>query len=166
MVALHPHGRRLDASHLARAHLHQFGLPAARLAPAQVHPQQHLGPVLGLGAAGAGLDVDEGVGRIHPAGEHALELERLGTLLESGDVGDDRLRGVLVALGCGEIEQVGGLVERLADALQLADDLLQAGTLAPQLLGARSVVPDLGKLEFAGDFFEAFLFAGVVKDTP
>jgi hypothetical protein len=47
------------------------GLEAAPLAPAQVHAQQHLRPVLRLGAAGAGLDVDEAVAAIHLAGEHA-----------------------------------------------------------------------------------------------
>src|SRR5690606_26010831 len=43
-VALHAEGGGLDAGHFAGADLHQLGLPAARLAPAQVHAQQHLGP--------------------------------------------------------------------------------------------------------------------------
>jgi hypothetical protein len=56
--------------------LDELGLEPVALAPAQVHALQHLGPVLGLGAAGAGLDVEEGRGRVHLAAEHALELER------------------------------------------------------------------------------------------
>ena len=42
----------------------------------QVHAQQHRRPVLRLGAAGAGLDVDEAVARVERVGEHAAELER------------------------------------------------------------------------------------------
>src|SRR5690606_30751839 len=80
VLALDPEGGRLDARHFAAGDLQQFGLPAARLGPAQVHAQQHLGPVLGLGAAGARLDVDEGVAAVHLAGEHALELQLLQAL--------------------------------------------------------------------------------------
>ena len=40
------------------------------------HAQQDFRPVLGLGAAGAGLDVDEGRVRVHLAGEHATARPR------------------------------------------------------------------------------------------
>ena len=53
-----------------------------RVAPAQVHAHQHLRPVLRLGAAGAGLDIQEGAVRIHLAGKHALKFELLEVLLD------------------------------------------------------------------------------------
>ena len=56
----------LQVDHLA--------LEAAALGPAQVHAQQHLGPVLRLGAAGAGMDRDDGVLAIVLAAEHLLGL--------------------------------------------------------------------------------------------
>ena len=40
---------------------HQLDLVAAALGPARVHAQQHVGPVLALGAAGAGMDFEIGV---------------------------------------------------------------------------------------------------------
>jgi hypothetical protein len=49
-------------------------------------------PVLGLGAAGARLDVEKGVVRIHFAGKHALEFQPLDFLGQPHGVGLD-LRG-------------------------------------------------------------------------
>ena len=54
---------------------HHLGLEALALAVLQVLAQQHLRPVAGLGAAGAGLDVEEAVARVGRVVEHAAELE-------------------------------------------------------------------------------------------
>ena len=59
------------------ARLQQLDLEAAPLGPAHLHPQHHLGPVLGVGAAGAGVDRDERVAGVVAAGEQPLLLERL-----------------------------------------------------------------------------------------
>ena len=68
-------------------------LVAVLLGPARVHAQQHLGPVLALGAAGAGMDFEEGVVAVGLAGQQRLELaaRRLGLqFLERGlGLGDD-----------------------------------------------------------------------------
>src|ERR1700735_5366163 len=71
----HRHRGALDAGDLARTRIDDLAREAVRGAPAKVHAQQHLGPVLRLGAAGAGLDVQERAMRVHLAAEHALELE-------------------------------------------------------------------------------------------
>ena len=42
-----------------------------------VHPQQHLGPVVGVGAAVAGVDREDRAGRVVRAVEQGLELELL-----------------------------------------------------------------------------------------
>jgi hypothetical protein len=119
------------------------------LTPAQVHALEHLGPVGGLGAAGAGADRDDRVLRVVVAREQqerplALELgrERLGL---AGDIG--------LRIGVGgvsqELEQLlevaGALLEAppeldlLAQALSLADDLLRCALVVPEpgLDGAR-----------------------------
>ena len=88
VFALHLDGRALHAGDLAGLRVDQIGAEAARARPAQVHAQQHLRPVLRLGAAGAGLDVQEGVVRVHLAAEHALELEVAHACLESLGIGD------------------------------------------------------------------------------
>jgi hypothetical protein len=68
------------------------GLEALALAVLQVLAQQHAGPVAGLGAAGAGLDVDEAVARVGRVAEHAAELELLDRRAQLGGLGLDGLR--------------------------------------------------------------------------
>src|SRR5947207_2407234 len=62
-----------------RSFWHATTMPVGRCAirPSQVHAHEHLGPVLRLGAAGAGVDREDGVLPVLGAGEHDLELERL-----------------------------------------------------------------------------------------
>src|SRR5690606_21181131 len=54
-------GGRFDARDFAFGFLEDLGLEVLAFAVVQVLAQQHGSPVLGLGAAGAGLDVDEAV---------------------------------------------------------------------------------------------------------
>jgi hypothetical protein len=136
------------------------------LAPAQVHAQHHLGPVLRLGAAGAGLDVDECIRRIHLAGEHALELELLDFRREVVDVGGNRRDRALVVLADRQIQQVAGLAERTGQRADAADDAIEVRALLAELLRALRVVPDVRVFELARDFFEAFGLRIEVKDTP
>ena len=64
------------------------------LGPAGVHAVEHLGPVLGLGAAGAGVDGQDDVGGVVLPGEQGLEpgllhlvLQGLEALLQLGQQG-------------------------------------------------------------------------------
>ena len=50
------------------------GLEAALVAPAQVHAEEHLGPVLRVSAARAGVDREDGVAAVVLAGEGELQL--------------------------------------------------------------------------------------------
>ena len=59
---------------VARLEVDELALEAAALGPAQVHAQQHLGPVLRLGAAGAGVNRDDRVLAVVLAAEHLLGL--------------------------------------------------------------------------------------------
>ena len=62
----------------------QLDLVAAALGPARVHALEHLGPVLALGAAGAGIDLDIGVVGVGLAGEQGRDLVLLRPLGELG----------------------------------------------------------------------------------
>ena len=70
--------RRLDARLLAGVVFEDLDLVAVLLRPARVHAHEHLGPVLALGAAGAGMDLEIGVVAVGLAGEHRLDLAALG----------------------------------------------------------------------------------------
>jgi hypothetical protein len=135
------------------------------LAPAQVHTQEHLGPVLRFGAARAGLDVDERVRRIHLAREHALEFEFFDFRREAVDVvGDCRDRAV-VALADRKIEQIARFAERIGQRADTADDAIKARALPAEILRTLRVVPDGRAFELARDFLEALGFRIEVKDT-
>ena len=62
--------------------LEQLDLVAVLLGPARVHAQQHAGPVLAFGAAGAGMDFEIGVVGVGLAGQQRLELAPRGLGLE------------------------------------------------------------------------------------
>ena len=54
-----------------------------RFRPAEVHAQEDLGPVGGVGATGAGVDSEDGVALVVFAGELKLEFAPLKLALES-----------------------------------------------------------------------------------
>ena len=74
--ALDHDGGRLDAGLFAFALLDVFDLIALALGPARVHAQQHVGPILALGAARAGVDFQIGVIGVGLARQHGFELDR------------------------------------------------------------------------------------------
>ena len=131
-----------------------LALEAAALRPAQVHAQQHLGPVLRLGAAGAGMNRDDGVLAIVLAAEHLLDLAGLHFLVERverlRELGVDRLARLRPFDEHGEI--VALLLER-HDQIAI---LLEPAAALQDLLGFGLVFPEIGRggarLE-AGQFF-------------
>ena len=166
VVTLHPDRRALDARDLAGRHLDELALEAAPLGPAQIHAQQHLGPVLRLGAAGARLDIEEGVGGVHRPGEHPLEFECAQALVERVQIGLDRGGGFLVLFLGRELQQLGRVVQTGAQRLQSAHLVLETSALLAECLRLIRIVPDLGIFELAVDFFQALALGVKVKDTP
>jgi hypothetical protein len=166
VLAFDAYGGALDAGDLTFGFFQQFGLEALALAIAQVHALQHAGPILGLGAAGAGIDFDEAGRRIHRIGEHAPEFQ-IGHLgLDPGDIAGDRQQGVVVVFRLGHVEQFAGVGEFGIDVFQGQDDVLKRFALLAYLQGALVVVPERRVFGDAGDFVETVAFAVVVKDTP
>jgi hypothetical protein len=61
-------------------------LEAAPLAEAGEHAVQHLGPVAGLGPAGARVQAQVGVVGVHGPGQQGLDLEGMEVLLQLLDL--------------------------------------------------------------------------------
>ena len=118
VVAGEVDARALDARDFAVADVDDLGLEAALLAPAQVHAQQHLRPVLRLGAAGPGLDVEERAVRVHLARKHALEFELLDVALERREVALDGLRRRFVVLFDSQVQQLAGVLQPAGHAVE------------------------------------------------
>lgn len=146
--------------------LDDSGVEAVLVGPAQVHAQQHVGPVLGLGAAGAGLDVQVGVVRVHLAAEHAAELQLLEDLAQTLDFVGNVVDGALVVFLDRHVQQVAGVGQAAGQVVQGFHHLRQLGALAAEVLGVFGVVPDVGVFELAVYFDQAIMLLIVVKDTP
>ena len=71
-------GGRLDARLFAVLVVVHLRLEALLLGPAQIHAHQHLGPVLALRAARAGMHGDNGIQRIGLAREHGPRFQLFG----------------------------------------------------------------------------------------
>jgi len=136
------------------------------LGPAEVHPEQHLGPVGGLGATGAGADRQDGRPLIVLAVEEQLRPLAREVAFED--------RALLVELGA----QLGviGLLEELGGRLEVGRSGQQAGPqldlgakavgLSEDLLGGALVVPEAGLAGQRLQLGEASLSCRKVKDAP
>ena len=136
------------------------------LAPTEVHPEQHLRPVLGLCAAGAGVDREDRRLAVVRSREHDLQLELvdLGPELRHA-LGDLAIEARVARLG-GELEhhaEVLGRGRELPDAGHRAGEL---GALPDELLGAPVVLPEGGRRHLGVERGEATLLGRDVKDAP
>ena len=166
VLALDMHGGALDAGDFASGQFHDGGFETVLVGPAQVHAQQHVGPVLGLGAAGTGLDVEVGVVGVHLAAEHAAELQFLEDLAQALDFAGDVVHRAFVVFLDGHGQQVAGVGQAAGQFVEGLDDLRQLGALTAQILRVFRIVPDVRVFQLAIDFGQTVMLLIVVKDTP
>jgi hypothetical protein len=114
------------------------------LGPAQVHAEEHLGPVGGFGAARTRADRQHGVALVVLATEQQLSPcplvfagELLGVL---DDVGKERL----VVFRLSQIQEFDGRLRSRFETLPQAELVAQAFGLAQDPLGSALVVPEAG----------------------
>ena len=163
--ALDQNRRRLDAGALAFAFFQIIDLVALLLGPAHVHAQQHLGPVLALGAARARMDFQIGVVGVRLARQHRLQPQSVGAFGQRGDglLGLRDHRRVVLGLGhFGQTLRVGQLGLYFAHRRK---PFLQPLTLAHQLLGFLRIVPDGGVFGLGVQLVEAADGLVPVKDA-
>ena len=125
-------GGRLDPRLGALLDLLEVGAQPPPLRPAQVHAQEHLGPVLGVGAALAGVDRHDRVAARVPAREEACLLQppELGVRAPQAlvQLGDEVGVGLLRLAG--ELGQLGQRLEVSPQPLVLAQARARPGVLA------------------------------------
>ena len=85
VFAIHREGRGLQPGFFTRLVIVKHGLESLPLGPAQIHAQQHVGPVLRLGAARAGMDGHDGVARVVLARKQRLGFELVNDLAQCID---------------------------------------------------------------------------------
>src|SRR5262249_37940991 len=105
--------------------------------------RQHIGPILALGAARAGMDFEVAVVSVGLARKESIHLAArdLGLQLAQSflGLGDD----LAVVLGLGKLDQRKAVVEFLLDAADRAELILERGALLHQALGALIVIPEV-----------------------
>ena len=77
----------------------------------------------------------------------------------------DRLENGLVVFFDGQAQQLAGVLQAVAHAVECVHDLFQAGTLAPQLLGLVGRVPDRGVFQLPAYLGEPLALGVVLKGT-
>ena len=126
-----------------------FHLVVAALRPAHIHALQHLRPVLALGAAGAGMNLDIGVIGVGLAREQRLDLPGVGLLPQPDErllgLGDDVVVTLLLAKG----DELDMVVELADNAVERAERGLELLALAHQALSAAAVAPEVRGLGLA-----------------
>lgn len=151
VIAADCEGDPFDAGFLAVLCVEQLHLVAPLFGPAQIHSQQHLGPVTGLGPAGPGVDRDNRVAGVVVSAEHPPQLGIVEPLLEFANFAIGLGRGVAVARFVGELEQNLGVGEKRLGVDKERDLALESALLAQQLLRALAIVP---QRRIAGVFIE------------
>ncbi len=163
VLARHEERGALDARLLPLLQIHHLDTVAVPLGPAEVHPVQHVGPVLRLGAAGSGVDGEDRVHVIVLAAEHHLELGGIGALLE---IGDERSEILLDGLAlAAELEEHFGVVEVGEDLPPLGEDRFDLGAALVDDLGGGRITPEGGVGHARVQLVELDLAGGKVKDS-
>src|SRR5262245_27624286 len=75
IIALNVQRGAADAGFLVAQYIDKIDSVMMPFSPARVHSDEHLGPVAGLGAATAGLNLDERTGCVLRAAEHRTRRE-------------------------------------------------------------------------------------------
>ena len=143
VLAPHGEGGRLEARLVARGRLEDLEAVAARSAQRGVGAQQHLGPVLGVGPAGAGRQGADRVAGVVLAGEQRLLLQPVDLAPDAGlALGHLGQEARLVGHQLDEPREVVDLALEGAVGLEPPAD---AGVLRRQPPGGARVVPHAGR---------------------
>ena len=143
VVAGDDHRHALDAGFVARLQVDDLAAEAPPLRPAHVHAHQHLGPILRLGAAGAGMDGDDRVLLVELAGQHRPDLRGLNVARVSLQRGAEVGGHVLALLG--PVDEHGQIVGLFAERLGEAALVFETASALQRLLRCRLVLPEIGQ---------------------
>ena len=159
-------GDRLDAGLVALLVVVDGHLEPAPLGPAGQHPPEHLGPVLGLGPAGPGVDGDDRVPVVELPAQQGQHLEVLDGRGQGGqplgELGGHRV----VVLLQGELVQRLQVLERPLEPGHRLEVTLDGGQPPHDPAGPLRVVPQVGRGRLLAQAGQLLFLARQVKGTP
>ena len=142
VIPLDGNGRGLDARLVAVLIVQDLIGEVVALRPAGVHPVEHLGPVLGLGAAGAGMEGQDGAVAVVLPREERGHPGLLNLFFQGLETGLQLFQQLLILRLLAHLAQ-GRQILPLGHQLVLAGDLvLQLLEALLHLLGSLQVVPE------------------------
>ena len=137
-------GGGFDAGLFALRLLQIFDFEAVLLGPARIHAQQHRGPVLALGPAGAGMHLEVGVEAIGFPRQQRLQFAARDFLFQIFQRGLGLGNDALIVLGFAELDHADIILELALDLADAVERILQRGALLHQLLRLLRIVPEIG----------------------
>ena len=155
-----------DAGDFARSFFLKRNFEALALGIAHVHALDHARPVLRFRAAGARLDFEVAVGRIHRLVEHSLEFKTGDFLFNAFNVAADGFDCFPVFFSHREVKEIRGIIHARGEPREAADNVVEELLFLAHFLCVLGVVPKIGVFDLNIDFFESTRFAIDVKDTP
>ena len=158
-------GGRLDAGLFALRLLEILDLEAVLFGPARVHAQQHLGPVLAFGAAGAGVNLEIGIEAVGFARQQRFEFAARDFLFQVLQRGLGFGDNAAIVLGFAEFDHADIVLEFALDLADAVERILQRGPLLHQLLRLLGIVPEIGGFGELVQFREARGGCFDVKDA-
>ena len=133
--------------------------------PAHIHAEQHLGPILGFGAAGASMHFQEAIVCVRFARKQAFEFAFRGAFAQGFKGGLGFLDDGRVAFRLAQLDQFD-LVGQFAFDFPAGLDLgLQTRAFLKDALGLFGLVPKGRVLGLAGQLVEPFEGVLPVKDA-
>lgn len=140
-------------------------LKTVSLRPSDIHAKQHFRPILSFGAAGPGIDGDNGIFVIVFPAQNKIQREFSDPGIQLADLSFDLLDRIGVVFLLGQFEQYSGIFQFPGQGGEPVDNTRNTGPFLEQQFGIFRVIPEtiLGDQLF--DFFQPLFFAGQVKDN-
>ncbi len=156
----------LNPGLLSGLQVDQFELVPLALHPARVHAEEHVGPVLGLGAAGARIDGDNRIAIIVFAVQHDVDRKAVHAPAQllglAADIGE---HGLIVLLDR-HLQEPLMLLELLVELFEALQSVADGGALFQEAFGLVGGVPKTFAADEGFEFRQASLLARYVKDSP
>jgi len=121
-----------------------FDLEAVLFGPARVHAQQHRGPVLALGTAGAGVNLEIGIEAIGLASQQRFQFAARDFLFQRLQRGLGLGDHTFIVLGFAEFDHADIVLKLALDLADAGKRILQRGTLLHQFLRLLRIAPEIG----------------------
>src|SRR6185369_3145218 len=159
-------GASLHAGLIAGLILGNLGAPPLAFAVAQIHSQEHLGPVLRLGTAGAGIYGKIAGTAVMRAGEHPLEFGSNHLFFKLFIQFMHFLKGCLILGLAPQLYKHSDIFRLAHQAVPARQYLLDHGSFAKDDLRLLIVIPETGCCDAGFYLLNILPFAIYVKETP